>query len=173
MNARLKNIHTRGFSKLELLIVLAILFAIGGFAVVTLFRGDHATYRTNTAVEIGTYLQKARADSIRRKATELSEMAQVKIFNRRFYSVAFDGDGDGNMDTPLVKELPEQGGVEIDGPFPKNYIFNWQGETVDSQNNRVAPPILVVGNSAGASAIKFSENGQISVMPAVKLTAAK
>lgn len=173
MNAPLNNPSENGFSKVELLIVLAIVAALGGFVLFSVFRGDSKSYRTNTAVEIAGFLQKARADSMRRVATDPNKMAQVNIFNRRYYSVAFDGDGDGYLDIPLVKSLPEEGGVEINGPFPKNYIFNAQGETVDMQNQRVAAETLVVGNSDGSSAIKFSEDGQIRVMPTVKVTAVK
>jgi len=35
---------------------------------------------------------------MRRNATDLNQMSQVKIFNRRFYSIAIDSDGDGNLD---------------------------------------------------------------------------
>lgn len=163
----------RGFSVTEMLLVIAMISVIAGFAVVSLVRGNRATYRTNTAVEIAGYLQKARLDSMRRNAKDVSQMAQVKIFNRRFYSIAIDGDGDGNLDIPLVKSLPERTGVEINGPFPKNYIFNSQGQTVDSQNNRAAPQPLTVGNSSVASAIKFSDDGKIVVVPAVNLTASR
>jgi prepilin-type N-terminal cleavage/methylation domain-containing protein len=162
-----------GFSVTELLLVVAMISVVAGFVVLSLVRGNRAAYRTNTAVEIAGYLQKARLDSIRRNAKDLSQMAQVKIFNRKFYSIVVDGDGDGNLDIPLVKTLPEQTGAEINGPFPKTYIFNWQGQTVDSENNRVTPPSLTVGNSSGASAIKFSDEGKIVVVPAVKLTASR
>lgn len=163
----------RGFSVTELLLVLAMVSVVAGFVVLSLVRGNRAAYRTDTAVEIAGYLQKARLDSIRRNAKDLNQMAQVKIFNRRFYSIAIDGDGDGNLDIPLVKSLPEQAGIEINGPFPKTYIFNWQGQTVNSQNQLVAPQPLTVGNSSGASAIKFSDEGNVVVLPAVKLTAAR
>ena len=138
----------RGFSVTELLIVLAMISVIAGFAVVSIVRGNRAAYSTSTAVEIAGYLQRARVDSMRRNAKDLNQMAQVKIFNRRFYSIAIDGDGDGNLDVPLVKSLPEQTGVEINGPFPKNYIFDWQGQTVDLQNKRVAPQSIILGNSS-------------------------
>jgi prepilin-type N-terminal cleavage/methylation domain-containing protein len=158
----------RGFSVTELLIVLVMVSVIAGFAVVSIVRGNRAAYSTTTAVEMAGYLQKARIDSMRRSAKDLNQMAQVKIFNRRFYSIAIDGDGDGNLDVPLVKSLPEQTDVEINGPFPKTYIFDWQGQTVDLQNNRVAPPSIIVGNSSTASAIKFGENGKVVVVPGVK-----
>lgn len=163
----------RGFSVTELLIVLAMISVIAGFAVVSIVRGNRAAYSTSTAMEMAGYLQKARVDSMRRSAKDLSQMAQVKIFNRRFYSIAIDGDGDGNLDVPLVKSLPEQTDVEIDGPFPKTYIFDWQGQNVDLQNNRVAPLSIVVGNSSGASAIKFSGDGKVVVVPGVKPPSAR
>lgn len=158
----------RGFSVTELLIVLAMISVIVGFAVVSIVRGNRAAYSTGTAVEIAGYLQRARVDSMRRGAKDLNQMAQVKIFNHKFYSIAIDGDGDGNLDVPLVKTLPEQTDVEISGPFPKTFIFDWQGQTVDLQNNRVAPPSIVIGNSSTASAVKFGENGKVVVVPGVK-----
>ncbi len=172
MPTRHKSPNVRGGSGIDLLIVAAIVFVIIGFVVVSLVRGNRATYRTSSAMEIAGYLQKARADSMRRNARDLNQMAQVKIFNRRFYSIALDGDGDGNLDVPLVKSLPEQADVEINGPFPKTYVFNWQGQTVDLQNNPVAPPAIVIGNSTGATGIKFGDDGKFVVVPGAKVPAA-
>ena len=171
MNAPLKQKNLRsadGLSALDLLLVITIVSMLAGFVVVSLVRGNRSTYRTSTAVELAGLLQKARSDSIRRNARDLNQMAQVKIFNRKFYSIAFDGDGDGNLDVPLVKSLPEQTELEISGPFPKTYIFNWQGQTVDSQNNSVAPQPIIIGNNSGASGIKFADDGKIVVVPGVK-----
>ena len=176
MNAPLKPskaCNAEGVSTFDLLIVIAIVSVIIGFAVVSLVRGNRSSYRTSTAVEIAGYLQKARADSMRRNAKDLKQMAQVKIFNRRFYSITIDGDGDGNLDVPLVKSLPEQADAEINGPFPKTYIFNWQGQTVDLKNNRVTPPSIVIGNTSGASAINLNDDGKVVVVPGVKLSSAR
>ena len=162
--------NARGFTVTELLLVVAMILVVGGFFLVSLVRGKRAAYRANTAVEIANYLQKARLDSMRRNTRDVSQMAQVKIFNRRFYSIAVDGDNDGYLDVPLVMSLPEQPGVGFNGPFPKTYIFDGQGQTVDSQNQRVAPAPMTVGDSSGASAIKFSDDGKITVVPAVKST---
>jgi type II secretory pathway pseudopilin PulG len=163
----------RRISVTELLLVLAMISVIAGFAVVSIVRGNRTAYRTSTALEVAGYLQKARADSMRRGAKDLNQMAQVKIFNRRLYSIAVDGDADGNLDVPLVKSLPEQTDGQINGPFPKTYIFNWQGQTVDFQNNRVAPSSIVIGNDSAASAIKFNNDGKVVVVSGVTLAAAK
>lgn len=172
-NPPLNKQKQRGFSVTELLLVLAMISVVAGFVVFSLARGNRTAFRTDTAIEIAGYLQKARVDSMRRNAKDVNQMAQVKIFNRRFYSIAIDNDADGNLDIPLVKSLPEKAGVEINGPFPKTYIFNWQGQTVDAQNKPVAPAPLTVGSSSGASAIKFSDEGKVVVLPAVKLTASR
>ena len=163
----------RGFSKLELLCVVVMASMVAGFAVVSLVRGSRTGDRTRTAVDLATHLQKARIDSMRRNARDINQMAQVRVFNRRFYSIAIDGDNDGQLDVPLVISLPEEPGVEISGPFPKNYIFDELGQTVDGQNQRVTPPPMIVGNGSGASAIKFSDDGKIVVVPALKATAAR
>lgn len=173
MNAPLKNSHPRGFSLLELLIVVAMISVISGFAVLNYVQGSRAVSRTNAAVELANHLQKARNDSMRRRPKDVDQMAQVKVFNRRFYSVAVDGDGDGYLDIPLVMSFPEEQGVEIKGPFPKTFIFDSLGQTVDSQNQRISAHPVTVSNSSGASAITFSETGKVIVVPAVKVTAAK
>ena len=173
MRLTLTPYNSRGVSGIDLLIVIALVSVVVGSIVAYLVRGNRATYRTNTAVEIAGYLQKARADSMRRNAKDLKQMAQVKIFNRRFYSITIDGDGDGNLDVPLVKSLPEQADAEITGPFPKTYIFNWQGQTVNLQNNRVTPPSIVIGNASGASAIKLNDDGKVVVVPGAKLPSAR
>lgn len=168
MNAPLKKSHPRGFSLLELLIVVAMISVISGFVLLNYVQGNRTVSRTNAAVELGNNLQKARNDSMRRKPKEVDQMAQVKIFNRRFYSIAIDGDNDGQLDIPLVKSLPEDQGVEIKGPFPKTFIFDWLGQTVDLQSNRIAPQGITVSNSSGVSAVTFSETGKVIVVPAVK-----
>jgi len=157
---------SRGYSVIEVLLVTVMISVIAGFVVVSLVRANRKNDRTKSAVEIAHHLQKARLDSMRRKANEVTQMAQVTVFNRKFYSVAIDADNDGILDIPLVISLPERPGLEMSGPFPKAYIFDSLGQTVDYHLRPVEPPPMTVGDRSGASAIKFSE-GKIMVVPAV------
>ncbi len=168
---QLKN--AAGLSAMELLIIVSMIFVVAGFAFFKLVRGSGPEARAGVSLELAKHLERARRDSMQRNAREVSQMAQVKIFNRRLYSIAIDGDGDGNVDIPLVKSLPEKSGLSIEGPFPKNYIFDWQGQTVDSHNNRVAPQPLTVADPSGLSAITLAEDGKVIVVPAAKITASK
>jgi Tfp pilus assembly protein FimT len=167
MNAPLKS-NPGGFSVLELAIAATMVAVIAGFVLVNYVQGHRAIVRTKTATDFATHLQKARLDSMRRRVTDINQMAQVKVFNRKFYSVALDGDGDGNLDAPLVLTVPAEEDVAITGPFPKMYMFDSRGLTVDSRNYPVAPEPITVSNAAGASAITFSENGNITVVAALK-----
>jgi type II secretory pathway pseudopilin PulG len=173
MSAPLKNSHSRGFSPLEILIGIAMISMIVGFAVLKFAQGRGTASRTNIAVEFANYLQKARLDSMRRNARDMDQMAQVKVFNRKFYSVALDADGDGQLDIPLVMSFPPEQDVEIDGPFPKTFIFDWQGQTVDAENRHIAPEAITVTNGSGASTIRFTETGNVVVGPGSKSIASK
>jgi type II secretory pathway pseudopilin PulG len=165
--------NASGVSAIEVVIVLAMLGIVVGFACLKLIHENNASNRQTTAVDFANHLQKARLDSIRRQVKDISQMAQVKVFNRKSYSMAIDGDGDNQLDVPLVMNLPADQGIELNGPFQKTFIFDGFGQTVDSQNQRVIPEPVTLSNSAGASAVKFSETGEVIVVPAVKLLAAK
>jgi type II secretory pathway pseudopilin PulG len=156
--------NSAGRSALDLIILIAMISAIAGFVLVNYFREHRAVIRTKTTTDFANHLQKARLDSMRRRVTDTKQMAQVKVFNRKFYSVALDGDGDGNLDAPLVLTVPAEEDVAITGPFPKTYMFDSRGLTVDWQNHPITPEPITVSNSAGVSAITFSETGNITVV---------
>ncbi len=155
-----------GFSVVELLLIIVMISVVAGFAIVSIVQRNRTSSRKTAAIEIATQLQKARLDSMKRNARDVNQMAQLKIFNRSSYSVAIDGDGDGYLDVPLVMSLPAEQGVEISGPFPKTFIFDWLGQTVDSQNHRVRPPLVTVGAGSAANSVRFTEIGDIVVVPA-------
>ncbi len=157
-----------GFSKLELLTAAAMFFVVVGFFVVRFVQGSRTNQRTSSSLELANHLQRARLDSIKRNATDITQMAQVKMFNRSLYSVAIDADGDNQLDIPLILSLPEKQALQFNGPFPKTYIFNQLGQTVDEDEKRVAPQPITLTNEAGMSEIQFSETGDIMVVPSVK-----
>lgn len=157
-----------GLSKVELAIGATMIVVIAGFAFVKLFSGPKTLTRATVANEIAAYLEKARLDSMRRGVSDVKQMAQVKVFNRQFYSVAIDGDGDGELDIPLVMTFPDQT-VEIAGPFPKTFIFDQSGQTVDLYNRPLAAQTVILKDASGASAVKLSAAGQTTVVPAIKL----
>lgn len=152
----------RGFSVLELLIVVLMVLLIIGSAVTTMLRAQKPVLRTNATRQFVNYLQQARSDSMRRRATELSLMAQVTILNDRYYFVTLDANGDGALDTPVVVSLAEQH-VTFKGPFPRVFTFDAAGRTVDSNLNVIHPAAITIANASGASMVKLSDAGQPSL----------
>jgi type II secretory pathway pseudopilin PulG len=160
-----------GISVIELLIVVAMIFVVAGFAFFKLLRSPKLEVRASVSREVAGYLEQARTDSMRRNATAIGEMAQVKIFNGKFYSVAIDANADGHLDIPLVMSFTADQGVEFKGPFPKTFIFDGRGQNVDLHNRPVTFQPLILSDSSGNTAVKLSETGQAVVVPSVKLSA--
>lgn len=155
---------SRGFSVLELLIAVLLILILVSYAVTTVMRGQKPALRANAARQFVNYLQQARNDSMRRRATVSSQMAKVTILNDRYYCVAVDANGDGDLDTPLLISLVEQR-VTFNGPFPRTFTFDAVGKIVDPNGNAIHPSPITLTNSSGASVVKLSDAGQPAVQP--------
>jgi Tfp pilus assembly protein FimT len=153
-----------GFSIFELLIVVAMISVLTGFALLQIVRGRQVMIRENAARQMAAHLEKARLDSVRRCPTASGQMAQVSIINATFYSVTTDSDGDGNLDAPQVISLPADASLLFDLPYPRTIYFNWRGRTVDSAGNLASPPFVNIRSpNYGASTIELTSSGQPSL----------
>jgi type II secretory pathway pseudopilin PulG len=162
-----------GLSTIELVLVIGIVSVIAVFGVISLVRPNRSFNRTNIAVELANHLQNARIDSVHRRPKDINQMGQVKIIDRRSYSIAIDANNDGSRDFPVVMNLPEELGVEFGEPFPKTYLFDGDGQTVDGEARPVEPQPMILEDGSGSTAIRISDDGKITVLPAVKLTATR
>jgi prepilin-type N-terminal cleavage/methylation domain-containing protein len=153
-----------GFSVLELLIVVAMISVLTGYALLQIARGHQVMIRENAARQLAAYLEKARLDSVRRCPTASGQMAQVSIINANFYSITTDSDGDGNLDAPQVVSLPVDASLQFDLPYPRTIFFNWRGRTVDSAGNIASPPFVNIRSPKyGATAIELTSSGQATL----------
>jgi hypothetical protein len=120
--------------------------------------------RANAVRELASYIEKARLDSVRRHATSSAQMAQVAIINANFYSVTFDGNGDGTLDAPRVIGMPANSNLTIqNGAFPRTIMFNWRGRTVDTSGNSTNPESVQIGNSYGSTTVRITNAGQTAI----------
>ncbi|HEX9545441.1 MAG TPA: type II secretion system protein [Pyrinomonadaceae bacterium] len=151
---------TAGFSIIELLIVASILSVVCGFAFMQITRARQVMIRENAARQLGSYLEKARVDSLRRHPAASAQMAQVTLINATFYSVTIDADGNGTLDAPKVFSLPADSSLQFNTPFPRTIYFNWRGRTVDAAGNVASPPFVTISNTYGSSRIDLTTAGQ-------------
>lgn len=162
----------RGFSVIELLIVVTMISVISGFAFIQIARARQEMTRQNAARQFVGYLEKARLDSIRRHPTAPAQMGQVSIVDANSYSVRIDSDGDGTLNAPLVISLPANSNLQFNGPFPRTIYFNWRGRTVDSTTAVVTPAAITISNSDGTSptTITMTTAGQPAINTTITTT---
>ncbi|HBB89588.1 MAG TPA: hypothetical protein DC047_18435 [Blastocatellia bacterium] len=155
------NKDSRGFTVVELLIVVSIVSVVSGFALMQITRARQVMARENAARQFGSYLEKARVDSLRRHPAASAQMAQVSIINATFYSVTIDADGNGTLDPPKVMSLPAGSSLQFNTPYPRTIYFNWRGRTVDAAGNVASPSFITISTTSGpASRIDLTTAGQ-------------
>lgn len=156
----------RGVSAFELLIVIAMISVISGFALMQVVEARQDMTRENAAQQLAAYLEKARLDSVRRHPSVAAEMAQVSIINASFYSVTVDADGDGTLDAPRVISMPAESNLQFNTPYPRTIYFNGRGRTVDASGNPADPDFVSLSHSHGSSRIDLTAAGEPSLVGA-------
>src|SRR6185436_152129 len=115
MKPKPNNIRADGFATVDFLIVAVIILIIVTYAWTAVMQAQRWQAREGAAQQFASFIERARSDSMRRRATDTKQMAQVTVLNEGFYSMTIDQDGDGTLDAPHVVSLHEQQ-LTIDGP---------------------------------------------------------
>ena len=156
-----KSSLTAGFATVDFLIVAVIILIMVTYVSSAIMQAHRWQAREGAAQQFANYLERARSDSMRRRATDSQQMAEVTILNGNFYSVRTDENGDGVLDAPRVISLQEQQ-LTIDGPFPRTFMFDRSGNYVDSSGNALKGTYVTFANRSGKSVVQVSDNGKAS-----------
>src|ERR1051325_7700653 len=163
---RLRNLRScEGYSVVDFLIVLVIISIVVTYVWTQVIQAQRTQVRSNAAQQFAGYLETARGDSMRRRATEAVQMAQVTVSNDRFYRVITNETVDRVLDPPIVVNLTDQL-LTTNGPFPRTFMFNSSGRPLDSSQNPIAPAQIVFANAGGKSAVTLSEVGKATFIQA-------
>src|ERR1043165_2567998 len=127
-----------GFATVDFLIVGVIVLIVATYGWTAISHTLRSHTREGAAQQFSSYLERARSDSMRRRATDIRQMAEVTILNQQYYSVRMDEDGDGALDIPRVVSLLEQQ-LTVDGPYPRTILFDRSGKSVDSSGSPLQP----------------------------------
>jgi type II secretory pathway pseudopilin PulG len=164
MKPKTNNRRVDGFATVDFLIVAVIILIIVTYAWTAVMQAQRWQAREGAARQFASFIERARSDSTRRRATDAKQMAQVTILNNSFYSVTVDENGDGALDAPRVVSLHEQQ-LTIDGPYPRTYMFDRTGKAVDSSGNAIQQTVVTFANRSGKSVVKVSDDGQAAPSP--------
>ncbi|HYX29753.1 MAG TPA: hypothetical protein VE863_14395, partial [Pyrinomonadaceae bacterium] len=149
--------HT-GFATVDFLIVAVIVLILATYAFTAIMHAKQSHTLAGAAQQFAGYLERARSDSMRRRATDVRQMAEVTILNAQFYSVRLDEDGDGALDVPRVLNLQDQQ-LTVEGPYPRTFIFDRYGKSIDNGGNALQATSVVFTNRSGKSVVKISDDG--------------
>jgi Tfp pilus assembly protein FimT len=161
MGQRIYRNPAAGFATIDFLIVAVIILIMVTYVSTAVMQAHRWQAREGAAQEFASYLEKARSDSMRRRATDSQQMAEVTILNGNFYSVRTDENGDGVLDAPRVVNLQERQ-LTIDGPFPRTFMFDRSGNNVDAAGNVLKATYVTFGNRSGKSVVQVSDEGKAS-----------
>ncbi len=165
---------------MELLIVLAIA-AILVTASVSLFgRSKSVIQRQNAARQFKNYLERARFDSIKRRASVPAQMASLQILNSSRFTVTLDGNQNGILDLPgetMTLDLSTAGSTSITGnnfAYPITIRFDQRGqiEVINGDGIAITPLFYfcdtscttTTANASNSNIIYLSPTGTVAMM---------
>lgn len=152
----------RGFSLLQVVIVIAIIAVITTFGALGITRARASIRLSRAAREYASYIEKARVTSIRKHADGLAQMASVTINpDLAGYVIKMDLDGDGTLEERTIS-LPD--GVTFG--TAETIAFDWRGRTwnivngITSTNAQVS---ITLQNSADSITVDVTGSGDVTI----------
>lgn len=172
-----------GFSLVEMLIVVAVIGILVTFAVLSFGSSSANLERQNIAREFKVALERARFDSVKRRAETCSEMSKVTITSPKSFEWSTDMNQDGKLDANEIRkvELAGQSDVMMVGAgisFPPEVTIRFDNRGQARLNDCVTPaptniPLMyfcngtcdeTTANADNANVIFISRTGTVAMM---------
>ena len=180
----MKNLNPRGQSGksvMELLIVLTVIIILVTIAVAQFGNAGVNLDRQNIAREFKVSLERARFDSVKRRATDCENMSRVTITSASSFSLLMDVNQNGTIETASesrVVDFEDRSDVRIvgeDTAFPVTIRFDRRGNVssgpCDAPVNDVpevvfcnSPCSMATANASNSNIIFVSPTGTASMM---------
>lgn len=151
-NTHESNSHQSGVTVTELLVVIVIIAVIAGFALMQRGAANEQLTRQNAAQQLKTAFERARFDSVKRRAVASSELARVTVTPASFTLRTFSNDANGvSVARDQATTLPP--GIVI-AHFSNLITLTSQDVTFDMRGETPASPLpqfLVCNVSCGSA----------------------
>ena len=144
----------RGFSILQLIIVVAVIGIVSTFALIN-FRNSKETIKLQNSIRLlASRLEKARIDAVRRHAT-----TNLQFTSTSSYNLTMDYNNNG---VPVTRSYAFDPGVSVTSADLPTVTFNWRGATLVAGNSCVVT--FAVANSRGDILnVDVSGSGDVTV----------
>jgi Tfp pilus assembly protein FimT len=166
-----------GKSLVEIFIVLTIIAVLVSFAVARFGNSRTFFQRQNIAREFKVNLERARFDSIKRRAEGAGNLSRVSITSATSFTVTTDLNQNGTLETAETRQIDfsNRDGIKFVGAssYPVTMSFDRHGHvtTVNSLNTPVTPSFTIcdadcTADTAGetnSNIITISQTGTVSM----------
>lgn len=167
-----------GVSIMEVLIVLVIAAILLTVSVALFGNSSDNFKRQNAARAFKNYLERARFDSVKRRATTAADMANVKVLSPTSFSYTIDRNQNGTIEDPAeTQTITLTDRVMITGNnfnFPVTVRFDQRGQiTVENGSGPEVVPLFYFCNgtcrpqtatAANANIVYVSPSGTVAMM---------
>lgn len=161
-----------GVSIIEIVIAVTIIAVIATMAVTQLGNAKTQFQRENVARAFKNYLERARFDSVKRRAANPADMARVVINSATSFTSRIDQNQNGKLDANEQNEVSFSGGsdVRLYGPstnFPITLRFDQRGYLIATDSTgAVINPVFSICNGACTTSTMTNGNSNIvSISP--------
>lgn len=163
-----------GFSLIEVFIVLVIIAVLTTFAILTFGSAKVDLHRQAVAREFKIYLERARFDSVKRRAEDPNR-ATLILHNATSFTAKLDFNEDGTLQANEIRtvDFTQRSSTQIRVTDTLNYpvtiSFDRRGHatTVDNLGDDINPVFTICSNCEAASpdqsVISLSTTGTVSV----------
>ena len=163
-----------GFSLIEVFIALVIIGIITAFAILAFGSSKVDLHRQAVAREFKIYLERARFDSVKRRAEDPNRAA-LTLNNATSFTVQLDFNEDGTLEGNETRtvDFTQRSNTQIlvtdTYNYPVTISFDRRGHatTVDSLGNEITPVFTICSNCTAQepdqSVIALSTTGTVSV----------
>ena len=176
-----------GFSIVELLIVLTMVAILSTLAVMQ-FRSSKTDFeRQNITHEFKVYLERARFDSVKRRAVTDNEKSRIILNSSSSFTAVLDFDGNGTIDsnndgTPDASDTRQVNFTQRSSTqilvsntlnYPVTVRFDQRGHitSTDSTGNAVAPVFTIcsknctgTASNSDLSVLSVSTSGTVAIL---------
>lgn len=159
-----------GKSLIEILMVLVIVGILVTFSIAQFGNSKKNLERQNIVRELKVSLERARYDSVKRRAVNLDQMAYVTINDTASFSLAIDLNQNGTVESGEAREIDfANSGINFVGDasaYPIIVRFDRHGFiTATEKNGAATTPNFTICKNCTASSANAENANVISVSP--------
>jgi hypothetical protein len=142
-----------GYTTLQLIVVIAIVTVVSALAFFSIASARSSLRLTNSARKLAGYLEKARGDSVRRRA-QTGALSSVQLTSATTYRVTMDFSGTNTLQS---RDFTLENGVRIESNLA-TYSFDWRGRPTTG-----AQVAILLINESGPIQIDITGSGDITL----------